>query len=842
MQIPVCSRIAVLVALGLLGLTTPAAAQLSAPSLSNASSADENDNGANNSWDRQSAAVQSSSSGTAFGVRYRATVSSDSGAFGANKTESLISDYTITFTVTAPGAYYIDVATQLLGQLDVVYDGGLTGGSADVSAVTGSQTGGTAILSGSLGLADPGSCTIGGSSSSSCHLPFNQTGSARVFGISNGAPVSHTLHFQFTASAFSAAASGHEAAMRLGIQSRDASNSASQYPGDSNRDVNADGHFVTVTLTSLCGNGTVDAPAGSSYAESCDQGAANGTTGSCCTSSCAFKTSGVTCRTAGGVCDVAETCTGASGVCPTDAFANGGVCRPAAGECDQAESCTGAGVACPADTKKTSGTTCGDDGLPCTSDTCNGSSVTCQHAIGNTGAVCRPAAGGCDVEETCTGSSGSCPGDVLASGGSECRAAAGPCDVAESCSGSAAACPSDALAPSTQVCRPAAGVCDVAESCTGSGPACPADAFVSSAVTCRASAGVCDPAEQCTGADAACPLNALAPPTMICRPSAGVCDPKEDCDGVSPACPADRKSTNECRPSAGICDPSEACNGVGNDCPADVLAPSTTVCRAAVEQCDAAETCTGTAATCPADGNVPDGTGCDDANSCTVADACVAGSCSGDSNVCGDGVTQASCGETCDDGNSDPGDGCSATCTVEPGSGCAAAPLGGCRQPFGHGKSSLLLVKRGGVKDLFKWKWLRGNRTTVAEYGTPLFGTDYQLCLYDVAGLRMSVSYPAGGTCGTKACWKALGVKGFKYKDSELTPDGGAQLMLKEGAIGKAQIQATGRGPNLAMPPLAGLTQPITVQIQNGNGLCWEAIYGAPATTHTAEKLSDRAD
>jgi hypothetical protein len=180
---------AAVIALGCVAVVAPARAQLSTPALTNNSTADDFSGGANNSWDRQSAVVQLSSSGTAFAVRYKATVSSDSGAFGGNMTESLTSDYTISFTVTAPGAYYFDVGTEILGQLDVVYDGGLTGGSADISAVTGSQTGGTAVLSGNLNLADPGSCSIGGSSATSCHLPFDQVGAARIFGISNGAPV-----------------------------------------------------------------------------------------------------------------------------------------------------------------------------------------------------------------------------------------------------------------------------------------------------------------------------------------------------------------------------------------------------------------------------------------------------------------------------------------------------------------------------------------------------------------------------------------------------------------------------------------------------------------------------
>ena len=41
--------------------------------------------------------------------------------------------------------------------------------------------------------------------------------------------------------------------------------------------------------------------------------------------------------------------------------------------------------------------------------------------------------------------------------------------------------------------------------------------------------------------------------------------------------------------------------------------------------------------------------------------------------ACGDGKTQAWANETCDDGNTDPGDGCSPTCAVEPAFYCDAA-------------------------------------------------------------------------------------------------------------------------------------------------------------------------
>ena len=44
--------------------------------------------------------------------------------------------------------------------------------------------------------------------------------------------------------------------------------------------------------------------------------------------------------------------------------------------------------------------------------------------------------------------------------------------------------------------------------------------------------------------------------------------------------------------------------------------------------------------------------------------------------VCGNSVTVADAMEACDDGNTAAGDGCSPTCTVEPGYECHAAPDG----------------------------------------------------------------------------------------------------------------------------------------------------------------------
>jgi hypothetical protein len=413
----------------------------------------------------------------------------------------------------------------------------------------------------------------------------------------------------------------------------------------------------TVTKGVTCGNGVLEG------AEACDQGAANGTTGSCCSSSCTFKSSGTTCRASAGVCDPAEACSGSSALCPSDTKSTsvcraalgscdvaescngasndcpadvkvsaGTVCRAAAGDCDVAEACDGVNVACPADSFVFAGTTCRAASGACdVAEACTGASASCPaDGIASAGTSCRGSTGGCDPAEVCNGSSTACPADVIASAGTVCRAAVSVCDVAETCNGSSGACPADVVAPGGTVCRASAGVCDVAESCNGVSGACPADGFVASGTQCRASVGLCDVAESCTGASAACPAGAYAPPSTVCRASASPCDAAETCTGSSTSCPADvlASAGTVCRAAAGTCDVAETCNGTTNTCPADVLASAGTTCRAALGVCDVAEQCNGSDAQCPANAFEPATKVCrsavdvcDQAETCTGASA-----------------------------------------------------------------------------------------------------------------------------------------------------------------------------------------------------------------------------
>ena len=144
------------------------------------------------------------------------------------------------------------------------------------------------------------------------------------------------------------------------------------------------------------------------------------------------------------------------------------------------------------------------------------------------------------------------------------------------------------------------------------------------------------------------------------------------------------------------------------------------------------------------------------------------------------------------------------------------------------------------ASDNLQWKWNRGAMTPKSDFGNPTLDTSYQLCVYDGGALRMSLALPAGGACAGRACWKENGA-GFQYAD-KTGLRGVTRLTLKAGtAPGKAKILLKGRGGNLGMQALP-LTQPVTVQLRSATGVCWDAVFGAPALRNQADQFKDRSD
>jgi hypothetical protein len=160
------------------------------------------------------------------------------------------------------------------------------------------------------------------------------------------------------------------------------------------------------------------------------------------------------------------------------------------------------------------------------------------------------------------------------------------------------------------------------------------------------------------------------------------------------------------------------------------------------------------------------------------------------------------------------------------GFACASAPEPGCRAP---GKATLVVKDNvTDTKDRLIWKWLKGDATTTGDFGSPTASHDYELCVYDGSGtLVTSAGAPAAGVCAGTPCWDALGTKGFRYKDKDLTPDGLLKVLLRSGDAGKAKVVAKGKGLNLDVPalPIGGGDFPLVVQMQGEQGECWSSTF-----------------
>jgi glucose/arabinose dehydrogenase len=167
---------------------------------------------------------------------------------------------------------------------------------------------------------------------------------------------------------------------------------------------------------------------------------------------------------------------------------------------------------------------------------------------------------------------------------------------------------------------------------------------------------------------------------------------------------------------------------------------------------------------------------------------------------------------------------------------CPASPQVSCRQP-GATKASLLVKNDDDdAKDRLVWKWLKGDVTPKEAFGDPL-PPNYVLCTY-LDSTVVQADIPSAASCPT--CWRETAT-GFKFKSS-----GGeiASLILKAGDVaGKAKIIAKGKGT--ALPddlPAIPLVQPVTVQLINADGECWEATYSAPASKNEDGLFRDKSD
>jgi glucose/arabinose dehydrogenase len=167
---------------------------------------------------------------------------------------------------------------------------------------------------------------------------------------------------------------------------------------------------------------------------------------------------------------------------------------------------------------------------------------------------------------------------------------------------------------------------------------------------------------------------------------------------------------------------------------------------------------------------------------------------------------------------------------------CPPTPQASCRQP-GAGKASLFLKNDpDDAEDRLTWKWLKGDVTPKTAFGDPEPPT-YVLCTY-AGGAVAQADIPSAAAC--PGCWTETAT-GFKFKSDTAEI---RNLILRSGDVpGKAKVIAKGKGA--ALPddlPAIPVTQPVVVQLINGDGECWEASYSAPPTRNENGVFKDKSD
>ncbi|PKN47252.1 MAG: hypothetical protein CVU59_03540 [Deltaproteobacteria bacterium HGW-Deltaproteobacteria-17] len=406
-----------------------------------------------------------------------------------------------------------------------------------------------------------------------------------------------------------------------------------------------------------CGNGLLDPE------ERCDTAILPGLPGACpdlcedddpCTN---HLLTGVGCRSHCLVSDI------------TNFISHDGCC-PIGGDLTHDSDCAaicGNGVIEPGETCDPPGscpTTC-DDGDSCTADTMTGHTDDCTAGCSSLPIL------------TCIHDDGCCPSNCNALNDNDC----------------ASACGNNVVEPG-ETCDPPAS-CPSLASCNDGDP-CTTDVLTGNAASCTAACGTI-PVTTCLDGDGCCPegCNMLTDDGCSANCGNGVIEPGETCDPPA-SCPTSCSDGNTCTTdtltgSAANCNSActypaiVSCVGGDGCCPAGCNANNdancTPLCGNNVvepgETCDPPASCpttcfdgvactadllSGTAMTCNSACTYPAITTCIHDDGCCVA-GCNALEDNNCPAVCGNTFTEP--GETCDDGNVLPGDGCDGTCHLE---------------------------------------------------------------------------------------------------------------------------------------------------------------------------------
>ncbi len=192
--------------------------------------------------------------------------------------------------------------------------------------------------------------------------------------------------------------------------------------------------------------------------------------------------------------------------------------------------------------------------------------------------------------------------------------------------------------------------------------------------------------------------------------------------------------------------------------------------------------------------------------------------------TCGDGVVTRP-EEICDAATDRCID-CTRLCGERPREDCRVAG------PTDHASARLVVRQAGGDRAALDFRW-SGAPASLPDFGDPLRTTSHAVCLYDGSGMTqplVEAQALAGRSCATRACWKALGDRGFRYVD-KLGGGGLTSVLLGTRRGDRARLRA--KGTIAGGLPLSG---PVTVQLVNSEtAACWRADFSEAERSSATE-------
>jgi cysteine-rich repeat protein len=309
-----------------------------------------------------------------------------------------------------------------------------------------------------------------------------------------------------------------------------------------------------------------------------------------------------------------------------------------------------------------------------------------------------------------------------------------------------------------------------------------------------------------------------------------------------------------CGPGVDACCPGPSCCGNG------VVADG--------EECDDGNEVNGDccSATCTLD---PIGQVCSDNNACTDDLGCDgAGSCEHANNsaacglpcrpgVCSGGLCNLGAflpaGTPCEDGNPcTTGDQCfgtaycyagtAVTCPLPcqscaPDTGCVAVPRSASACDTAA-PSVLRLSAANSANSRVLWK-RSDDLTSLPADGDPTSTAQYEICVFDAAGLLFGAT-AASGTCDGQPCWRVTS-DGYRYRDPSAAF--GLRRVHLRMSDPSFDFTITAKGPQILPISLATATGPLIAELRVRTPLanpCWQSRFDDTAIRRGAKRLTAR--